>query len=1128
MVEPLASLVKGSISKYPALQAASKSATAARKRNALSSKFFTPAPRQNLCPADSKPGSVTQCQEWSCCSVRHSLSCSKRDHPWDLEFECLPRSRKGRSPQNGRLAALKSKQAMGPQQRRHASMAAESPSPMAAQTESGSSHTASSSSDPRQLFLTCCQRGTGLPCSPRQAWTRYATAGEEKTLETVSHAQLFNFAENLLVVLEEEVVRDAVSGEKKKGKERADHLERWGRRILSVLDRAGTRLQPARALEDVRLARARAKALMGESTQLWTLIRDKPVVDDRVKKLYVLALAPLPATRTPEALYHMATEGVWEKLTNKVLHNRLENMSPIDRALRAGIGHAALALADPLETVMSQPSLRSRGYMLSIILCASLDRRALQIGTDVVKAAHKEGICAGPFLIELFVHALCKDEQYLKARDVLTCHPRPPDHPYVARLALMIASLDGCPKEAEKIISQGGLTDPESTRNLLLAYVNGEDMEGATRTFQRLFPPNTPDLPRPPTAIHFAAIFQGLVRHRNGNGMEDWITRMRARGVKANATAYGFMMEYYGQQDRPEDIVKLFEEMDREKVRADSVVYNVAMAYFSRRKDALTVESLFKRMVGEGIEPNSLLINTLMNAHVEAGSFAGVIKALKYTRARFPRVPLSIDTHNIVLKAYLYLGAPLDHILDEFDRLRELDIEADGYTYGTIIEAAYDMGRTKTAYALFQRCIALHARKPSKGYLSTAVFTTVISGLTEGGHFAHATAVFKDMIRFGFKPNSMTYGAVVKAFASQGSKGASSLDAERLIEELLAREDEELWKLPINGQSTWYEQLYAPLFHRYRWQSARDVESIYQSIVDKGEKPTLFMMTYLMDAYRRERNINKVLDVWPHIVQHGLRYLNAGAALRDAATVAASQNAQPPILAMALSIYMRACTSAGQHAKVAEAWKEFQKHNLRVDPWNWLDLVNSLIRAGEIFRAFELLEKVILPNRVAIQNYNPQFEEDPDTPLLFEETFVDQDLSTDLHRRPLWERPGREAVMHQKFRLHEKGDVIGSLETFFRHAPLRRVWRIPRVIPQRLLLATNSLDKGYVIRPTGPYERGPTIDPVRDPERARAILVSISANFPRAFEMLTKFKAILQKRLGAQYKPLYEETKVTQ
>jgi pentatricopeptide repeat-containing protein PET309 len=653
-------------------------------------------------------------------------------------------------------------------------------------------------------------------------------------------------------------------------------------------------------------------------------------------------------------------------------------------------------------------------------------------------------------------------------------------------------------------------------------------MEGAISAFERLFPPDTTYLPKPPTAAHFAAIFQGLVRQWNGNTMEEWIKHMRERRVKPNATACGLMMEHYAQEDRPDDIVKLFEEMDREKIRADSVVYNVAMAYFARRKDAMTVESLFKRMLNEGVEPNSLLINTLMNAHVEAGSFAGVLKALKYTRARFPRVPLSIDTHNIVLKAYLYLGAPLDHILDEFDRLREMAIEADGYTYGTVIEAAYDVGRTETAYALYRRCIDLHRQKPSKGYLSTPIFTTVISGLTERGQFSHATDVFKDMIEYGFKPNSMTYGAVVKAFASQESSGASSLDAERFIEELLGQEDEELWKLPTNGQSTWYEQLYAPLFDKYRWQSARDMESLYQSIVDKGEKPTLFMMTYLMDAYRRERNINGVLDVWPHIVQYGVRFLDAGAALRDAATAAASRNTQPPILAMALSIYMRACTSAGQHTKVAEAWKDFQKHNLRVDPWNWLDLVNSLIRAGEIPRAFELLERVILPNRVAIQNYNPQFEEDPDTPLLFDEKFVDQDLSTDLHRRPLWERPGRETVMHQKFRLYQNGDVVSSLETFFRQAPLRRVWRIPRVIPQRLLLATNWLDKGYIIRPTGAYEPGPAVNPIRDPERAQAILVSTSTNFPKAFQMLTKFKAILQKRLGAQYKVLYEQPKVAQ
>lgn len=81
MVEPLASLVKGSIGRYPALQAASKSARATRKRNTLPSSFFTPAPRQHRCSTDSKPGGVTQCQEWSSCSLRHSLGCSSKHLP---------------------------------------------------------------------------------------------------------------------------------------------------------------------------------------------------------------------------------------------------------------------------------------------------------------------------------------------------------------------------------------------------------------------------------------------------------------------------------------------------------------------------------------------------------------------------------------------------------------------------------------------------------------------------------------------------------------------------------------------------------------------------------------------------------------------------------------------------------------------------------------------------------------------------------------------------------------------------------------------------------------------------------------------------------------------------------------
>jgi hypothetical protein len=92
---------------------------------------------------------------------------------------------------------------------------------------------------------------------------------------------------------------------------------------------------------------------------------------------------------------------------------------------------------------------------------------------------------------------------------------------------------------------------------------------------------------------------------------------------------------------------------------------------------------------------------------------------------------------------------------------------------------------------------------------------------------------------------------------------------------------------------------------------------------------------------------------------------------------------------------MDALSAAGAHAEVAALWKTIREHGFATDSHNWNHLIVVLVRAGEIERAFQILEKVIIPsirhhqarNELAVVAREPA----PPTPLSYDEVPQPQD-----------------------------------------------------------------------------------------------------------------------------------------
>ncbi|TFK20352.1 hypothetical protein FA15DRAFT_759438 [Coprinopsis marcescibilis] len=1120
MVEPLAHLVKGSITRYPAI-------TASARRKRLSRSFFTPLPRQHHLSSDAPDSStrplVAQCQEWSCCAVWHSLTCPNRDHAWNFSFESSPTTQ--RRADKPKHKFTKSLAMVYPGQRRHASVAVDSlPHPV---TEE---HLRPS--EALERFRPYCRKDQEHTFDLSAAWKDYQDVVALGMLPFVASDELDTFAGNILAVVEDSV--------NKKGKIRADLVEEWTGRIRSLLAYSGSQTSSAQrtSSEYARQIQARLLALHGEGEELRQIIhemRRDGSHAQQVRNLCVLAFTGVVSKREGrQVLEFLARE--WDDFTERCMYSAKVALDPGMLAIRHSIEKSVRTLKEPLEIILSAKDPTIRHRLLELSVRAYLDRESYPLAAQFLIDASRHSLRASQALVDaIMTSLLAKTRRFIYAplaQELLECYNT--QGPELDEAVSIIASKAGQIVESEvHFTSTAGIID-DATRatRLLYAYAHGGDVSGTINIFNRHFP-KTPTEGRQnnPSEHHYFPVFLALVRHGNGEGMEEWMEDMHANRVQPDSQIYSIFIEYYGQRDMVEQIISTFEQMDVAGVWGDEVVYNVAMAFFARRKDPVTVEALFRRMLRHGIEPNVACCTTLINAYVEAGIWTGVIKAFKYVKTYFKEEDLPIDIYNVLLKAYSRVGIPFDQILRQFWRIKDLGLEPDAYTYSTVVAAACDNHCMTEAKAIYDICQQKHEQNPSSGILNPHLFTSMIAGYTRARQYDAALEMYGFMVDSEIEPNAVTYGAIVWALVSAKGPEVGEEFVSRTI--LSQPSEEQGWKKLPYGKATWYELVYTPLFNAYRLQgSADNVMRLYQSIYDQGEEITLALHTQMLDSFRRSSDFGGVSETWDEIYEMVTRDLAAAEPLRDEETVSGARDAPAAILSDAVSIYIDACSAAGYHEKVQEAWDKLQKLNIRFSPHNWNHLGVAYVRAGEVSRAFALVEEVILPRRREEPKYQPTFEDDYDSPLVFDPKLLGalNSLGSTQYQRPsfrLSKERSRARIQNLPPKVaegDEYADFADPLKSILNIQSAWTSWRPHGALLGSLLLCITRLEQGLTIRPITPGDRRVPAIEGSNPEEARKMLDSIMENYPQTFGEVMNFRTMQRKKYGRRYARFYERT----
>ena len=634
-----------------------------------------------------------------------------------------------------------------------------------------------------------------------------------------------------------------------------------------------------------------------------------------------------------------------------------------------------------------------------------------------------------------------------------------------------------------RLVRRGWVSGADKAMMLQAHAVNGNTSEvmGLWDQFFRLSRPSNKH--NAPTIVHYTIAVYAYAQCGDFDGMNAWLEEMSTAGIVPDEYVYTIVIKSFAKRGRVDSVATVLNQMRAAGIQPTVKPYTVAIALLAQRRDPVGAEELYKRAISEGIVPDRHMITSLMNAHVEAASWQGVIRAFDYLKSSSARhVRLSIEVYNTLLKAYVLIGAPFEVVSKLFGKLESARVRPDAHTFALLVQSACDAGLMNIASGIFEEMEKLAEHWESRFQITVYVLTIIMSGFLRIGDKVRAKAAYDEMKARGIQPTSVTFSTILRAYGNENTEESIRIARDFLKELTDPEKKARPWLQGTGGRMLPLDDVYSPLMNVYAKKvEPEEVERLFKEMLETGGEPTLGTLSALLYAYSQKADTEAVLELWPQIFQLGLRHSQTGVLFKTRSMEGKIGNAgakrQANILCIPLSIYINALSAANLHLEIATVWNEMKVNGFVFDSHNWNHLAVALVRAGEPERAFEVVEKVLLPFQRRSLTVLSERDETPETPLSF-----DEEPTEDLPKEPPFEGPGhnreRRAATAKIIRRKTKGGALitdPGHEDDFAH-PLHLLhqkstpWTIWRVHGGTLTLlgrVLSRLESGEPIQPVG-------------------------------------------------------------
>ncbi|GLB34060.1 putative pentatricopeptide repeat domain contaitning protein [Lyophyllum shimeji] len=1126
--------------------------------------FFSPQPRRvkgkEKAVSDSeRECRLLQCQEWSSCISRHALWCPHQSRSMMLDELSRTQSRsvrhsKSRAPLSRRRFSRSSLTSGSSGQRRHASNASDGA--VAVKHEVPPPHFDRIS--PQDLPST---REASSTLRPERRSTRVLLIQQFERVAQTPRAHLdmdeawntFQGAQGFLLPLQArmEFVDKYLSAAELHYRLRADdmQLHEWGRRTISMLDTVTARISPTSRFSQWRLCLlARSLALLGNFEAAIGTLHDADQIPlsyqhkAGIPYAYEMIISSLARYRGNAHAVELIAEE-WSYIASYLSYHLSTSHSASQKAagrsLRAVAYRIAAEISDPSPFLergdWSKERRETIGCFFIDALCYShLPTQA----REVLIKMQKLGLHVPSRFQLTVVRFLAKQSSLVRpATELLASIPDDNSLQYL-RTGLYAYSRWGKAELAETYFNRVAALGPpgaDDVASLIHAHAVADNVDQANAIFNQYFPlDGIGKRMHGPTHAHYASVIYAHSRQGDQASITYWLKDLANADLVPNNQIFTLVLNSYAHAGDIEAVMGILEQMREAGIQPTVVTYTIIITLLAHRKDSIAAEDTFKRAIKEGIVPDSRMIVAMMNAHVEAGSWKGVIRAYDYLTAS--RVTtMSIDVYNTLMKAYVLVGAPFSVVYKLFKRLERSQTKPDAYTYSLVVQSACDSGYMDVASDIYYEMEQLPKEQLDRGLrVNVYILTILMAGFLQHGDKIRAKAVYDEMREKGIAPTPITFGTIIKAYGNEKSRESLRI-AEEFIKSLVAvPRGERTWQKPKYDSKSALHHLYGPVMSAYaKLREPEEVERVFQDMLNEGAPPSLGTLSALLDVHRRTFDVDAVMEIWPRIYEMGLALTNRDW-LADADDRSETRGIRGNVLCVPLSIYIDALSAAGRHSEIAIVWKDFRARGFTFDSHNWNHLVVALVRAGQPERAFEVVEKVLIPFQELSERSKLARERSPSSPLLSDSLVKTGDIDT------IEEAPGEppqhrisKRVLAAKIATsrtrrmpgwdadEQEHDFAHNLHVLHQISPSWATWRPHSATLAVLLTSLNRLSAGTLVQAIMPHGGSDQSSDRDQRAEAREILDRIYNNYPKTIIAVFNYGTYERQRLGSDYEKEY-------
>ena len=636
---------------------------------------------------------------------------------------------------------------------------------------------------------------------------------------------------------------------------------------------------------------------------------------------------------------------------------------------------------------------------------------------------------------------------------------------------------------------QRGWARRADMRHLVSVYTHKPDMKSAEHLIELLINSRQPLLRR-----DYLIMTRGYANLGDSAGAMRWVQRMRDESrVTEVDLPWHDLLRAFAKSQNAGAIVRVLQHMQSIGAKKGIETYRTLMWMMLDRRDPINAERVFRAAIQDGIKPDIRLIQLLVQCHVNAGSWKGVIRAFDWIRTLDRRrIRLDIEIYNVALQAYVSLGTPYSHVAKLFTTLiKKQNIAPNWKTYEWLIISASDSGELDAATEIFIRME--EEMHHFHHYRPIFALSALMDGFLRIGKTGKAKEIYDDIVRRRLKPTAFTYSLIARSYTHSLKKEQLEL-AEKFITEVTEPEDP-LWDGYTNVTRA-LQTIYSPLMLAYVYHNRPElVESLFEQMLKAGGDTSLQALTMMMDVHRRVGNYDRVLELWKDVKELGRKIIVEGEDVMYQMRESVKRRSR--LLSPALSIYIDAASASGNHQAVEREWTKFHEDGFIYDSHNWNHLALALLRGGQALKAFQVVEYVLLYHLDMAQSIIWDRELKPEDPFSYKDTGLDawtpfrQDTYAQMEHRAK-SRMQRAKMLKPRIRLGTAQQFIAEAATRRRQAAEAkgecvdeenfahdlhilhqvsaswRLWRPHQKIMKVLQIALNRLERGTPVLPHYP------------------------------------------------------------